>query len=245
MRIFLGVHKFAPLFGIIGDMGWPNFNVYKYLNCMRLWNKLVLMQNSRLTKLIFVQDCNCCLRNTWGYDMFKFFRDINKTNLFHDFLPCNLDNIKEILIKKYTDIWKQDVLCKPKLRFYKQIKDEPTTDLYLKLNLSLKERSYLAQLRLGILPIEIEIGRYRQIPVAERVCKLCDNECIEDECHILFHCPAYENERKAWLDKLDLNNQIINNSSMSEICKTIFGNPRQIAKYLITIMEIRKFKLFI
>ena len=54
-------------------MGWPNFNVYKYLNCMRLWNKLVLMQNSRLTKLIFVQDCNCCLRNTWGYDMFKFF----------------------------------------------------------------------------------------------------------------------------------------------------------------------------
>ena len=68
---------------------------------------------------------------------------------------------------------------------------------------------------------------------------------IVNECHILFHCPAYENERKAWLDKLDLNNQIINNSSMSEICKTIFGNPRQIAKYLITIMEIRKFKLFI
>ena len=65
MRIFLGVHKFAPLFGIIGDM------VYKYLNCMRLWNKLVLMKNSRLTELIFVQDCNCFLKNTWGYDMLK------------------------------------------------------------------------------------------------------------------------------------------------------------------------------
>ena len=135
MRIFQGVHKFAPLFGIIiGDMGWPNFNVYKYLNCMRLWNKLVLMKNSRLTKLIFVQDCN-----TWGYDMLKFFRDINKTNLFPDFLPCNLDSIKEILNKKYTDILKQDVLCKSKLRFYKQFKDEPTTDLYLKLNLSHKK----------------------------------------------------------------------------------------------------------
>ena len=132
---------------------------------MRLWNKLVLMQNSRLTKLIFVQDCNCCLKNTRGYDMLKFFRDINKTNLFHDFLPCNLDNIKEILNKKYTDIWKQDVLCKPKLRFYKQFKDEPTTDLYLKLNLSHKEMSYLAQSRLGILQklIEIEVGKYRQI----------------------------------------------------------------------------------
>ena len=41
------------------------------------------------------------------------------------------------------------------------------------------------------------------------------------------------------------NNQIINNSNMSEICKTIFEHPRQIAKYLITIMEIRKLKLFI
>ena len=61
----------------------------------------------------------------------------------------------------------------------------------------------------------------------------------------LFHCPAYENERKAWLDKLDLNNQIINSSNMSEICKNIFDSPRQIAKYLITIMEIRKLKLFI
>ena len=90
-----------------------------------------------------------------------------------------------------------------------------------------------------ILPTGIEIGRYRQIQVAERLHKLCDNECIEYECHILFHCPAYENERKAWLEKLDLNNQIINNNNKSEICETIFDNFRQTAKYLITVMEIR------
>ena len=30
---------------------------------MRLWNKLVLMQNSRSTKLIFLKDCNAVLKH--------------------------------------------------------------------------------------------------------------------------------------------------------------------------------------
>ena len=52
--------------------------------------------------------------------------------------------------------------------------------------------------------------------------------------NVILHCPANENKQKAWLEKQHLNNQNINNNNnnISEICPTIFDNPRQTAKYL-------------
>ena len=48
--------------------------------------------------------------------------------------------------------------------------------------------------------------------------------------NVILHCPAM----LAWLEKQHLNNQNINNNNnnISEICQTIFDNPRQTAKYL-------------
>ena len=77
---------------------------------------------------------------------------------------------------KYAAFWKEASLKKPKLRLKLIFKEESNMHIfhinrieyYIKLNLSRKERSYLAQLRLGILPINVEIGRSRQIPLDER-----------------------------------------------------------------------------
>ena len=63
--------------------------------------------------------------------------------------------------------WKSDISHKPKLRFYTKFKSEPLSENYLKLNLGCSQRSYFAQLRLGISQIGIETGRYRSIPVNE------------------------------------------------------------------------------
>ena len=49
-----------------------------------------------------------------------------------------------------------------------------------------KCRSYLAQFRSGILPLEIEIGRWQNKNVEDRICKLCDDYEVEDECHLIF-----------------------------------------------------------
>ncbi len=55
-------------------------------------------------------------------------------------------------------------------------------------HLSRKGRSYLAQLRLGILPIKLETGRCENEKVEERLCELCDARVVEDEEHFLFKC---------------------------------------------------------
>ena len=61
-----------------------------------------------------------------------------------------------------------------------------------------KYRSALAKLRTGILPLEIEVGRYRNLPEDERFCKICDTGLVEDELHFLFNCPAYDDIRKSF-----------------------------------------------
>ena len=59
------------------------------------------------------------------------------------------------------------------------------------LNLQRSERSFMAQVRLGMLPLHIETGRFNDTPVHERICKLCDSNMVEDEKHFILHCPKY------------------------------------------------------
>ena len=40
----------------------------------------------------------------------------------------------------------------------------------------------MAQFRLGILPIEIEIRRYRSLPLENHICKLCNLNQIDCNC---------------------------------------------------------------
>ena len=52
----------------------------------------------------------------------------------------------------------------------------------------------LAMTRLGLLPIEIETGRWHGIPRAERLCQMC-GKCIGDTKHFLHGCERLTAER--------------------------------------------------
>ena len=153
--------------------------------------------------------------------------------------------LKDLLSTCFNREWKNDITHKPKLRFYLQFKRDKGTELYVRYNLSSIERSYMAQLRLGILPIAVETGRYRGIPINERLCELCNRDCIEDENHILFTCPIYDRLRSAWLEDLDINAEEINNFDKEPLFIKMFQEkPRQTAKYIINIMNCRRNILF-
>ena len=61
------------------------------------------------------------------------------------------------------NVWYEHIHCLPKLRTYILFKFKYCTENYLKLYLSRSQRSLLAQLRTGILPLRIETGRYQNI----------------------------------------------------------------------------------
>ena len=51
--------------------------------------------------------------------------------------------------------------------------------------------------------IEIETGRFRNIPSESRMCQFCKNE-IEDELHFVCVCPVYSNHRKILFNEITL-----------------------------------------
>ena len=56
IRIYLGIHKFAPILALQGDMGWMSTENRQYLSMLRFGNRLLKLPDNCLTKRIFVDD---------------------------------------------------------------------------------------------------------------------------------------------------------------------------------------------
>ena len=65
--------------------------------------------------------------------------------------------------------------------------------------LSTQQRRYIAMCRGGVLPIEIEKGRWRNKPREQRICKQCVSGEVEDISHFILHCTCHRNLRETYL----------------------------------------------
>ena len=54
LRFFMGVHKSTPIPAMMGDMGWVDIVIKQSLCMIRYWNRLLEMDNTRLTKRVFL-----------------------------------------------------------------------------------------------------------------------------------------------------------------------------------------------
>jgi len=69
---------------------------------------------------------------------------------------------------------------------------------YLDLPLARDKVKLIARFRLSNHYLRIETGRWQNsepLPVAMRTCTLCGNNCIQDELHWVFACPALQGVR--------------------------------------------------
>ena len=53
-RVFLGVHKYSANVAINGDMGWNNHRNRQKLDMIRLWNRIITMDNERITQIFLI-----------------------------------------------------------------------------------------------------------------------------------------------------------------------------------------------
>ena len=101
-------------------------------------------------------------------------------------------------MKLSEEKWWREATQKPKLRNYIEVRS-PEDEFWLpRLGLRRQEGSLLAKLLCGVLPLEIENGRYVGKAIADRLCKVCNTNCVEDEFHFLFYCCMYQGERSGY-----------------------------------------------
>ena len=112
-------------------------------------------------------------------------------------IPCDFETAYHCLCSLYLDVLDAERYLKPKLRYYNLFKPDLSQEEYLSLNIPKYQRSLFAQFRGGVLPLLVEIGRFRKIPLEERLCKLCDMGQVEDEFHFFCICTNYSDLREA------------------------------------------------
>ncbi len=167
-RFFLGVNKFTPIKALYGDIGWLMPKYHRCLSMVRLWNRLVSLNDSRLTRAVFLQHVAINMEN-WSSEIQNIIIEFGLEHSFNTLSRVDLNLFKDKLYKRNVKTWKDTLMFKEKLRTHVQFKTEFSTENYIQ-EFMHRGRSLLAQFRAGVLPLEIECGRWRGIPVEERVC---------------------------------------------------------------------------
>ncbi len=136
--------------------------------------------------------------------------------------------------------WQHHCSTKDKLRTYRTFKADMNTAVHLNCNLPKFQRSLISQLRLGILPINIETGRYTGIPEGDRICEMYNQNRVENEAHFLFECDLYAPMRN------DLETSIgasFDNMNVTEQFQSVFKHPYALGKFMEKSYNKRRGKL--
>lgn len=208
-RYYLGLGPKTPLPVLYGDTGWKQPDHRMWLCTIRQWRRLANMDDTRLNKKVFI----------WGQSKRNYLRNIkafmsqhNMDNLLALDTNCMpreaADLLNDVLTSYYEDQWRIKInqiegvhgTGQNKLRTYRQFKQQPCCEPYVKTIMSRKCRSAMAKIRSGTAPIRLETGRYERpvLPPQDRICRLCDVQECESEEHFLIRCSQYDDIRNEW-----------------------------------------------
>ena len=107
--------------------------------------------------------------------------------------------------------------------------------------MSRQQRSLLAKFRGGVLPLHVETGRWQNTPWENRICRVCNQNCVEDEFHFLCICESYNLHRNVLFHRVTVKNADF--ATFSDEDKFIYlmqFENKEVARYLELAYDQRK-----
>ena len=233
IRYYCGLPRNVSILGMIGEIGWLPSIVRRDLESLRLYNQVVCMNDDRLTKKIFKYDRQC--KGSWSQNIINICKCLDVTDSWENESPINIKFAKTELFKAYKRVWLNELVTKSKLHNLSKIKNEMSVSKHVAANLNKHKRSLISQIRLGSLPLQIELGRYQGLERHERICKICGTE-TECELHFLFRCQAYSNRRTQLYQKFP---EILNYADDTDKFGFMCNMPHALGNYLSDIWKER------
>ncbi len=244
MRVYLCVNSKTPIAGLIGDMAWLNARILRYKSILKLWNRIMKMENKRLTKYVLLFD-HKLRKNNWSSEVKEIAIKVNQLSSF-TLLQCfNIKLAMESLNTEFIHLWKLSLNDISKLRLYKMINVTFMLPDYVTQVRNRRDRSILSKLRFGCLDLEVETGRWRNIERCNRICKVCQSGSIEDELHFVFNCISFNTIRNKYCKDLP----ILVNVNMDVCEKFVFlltkCTPKLVSIYIRELYDYRKDLLYL
>ena len=179
------------------------FSCIKFLNHIQSQNDTLVNKIYQATKSV----------NPWTKNTVHILQQLGFPflNDFVNFKPY-IRSIKQRIIDQHQQEQNANIYNSTKLSFFKKIHNINQRAKYVDTLANRCDRSQISKVKLSAHQLNIEKGRYSNIPRSDRLCHFCNSCCIENEEHFLLHCSAYVNIRNDFHKKLEnLNIKSIHN----------------------------------
>ena len=258
IRAYLGLPKNSCSVGVQSEVDWLLPEYRTQMKMVRQYNRIVSMDDSRLTKQIYMWDRSINDSNTissWSSEVKNIFYSCNLNSTYDANRPfslqCILTTMKQKLKTDQAEYLKNECEQQPKLRTFITFKKFNEMPSYVTKPLTFLQKKQIAKIRLGSLAIRIESGRFSRprLEIHQRICLLCRDTniseglepCVETEYHFVYVCSKYNNLRNSWLADLVKpdNFENLDQGSKLGIALNLPENIKPTAQFIISAYNMR------
>ncbi|MES9881010.1 MAG: reverse transcriptase domain-containing protein [Sedimenticola sp.] len=206
-KSILGLKRQTPNAAVYGELGRLPISILCKERVLRFWLKLVHNTNTNIspTSIMYNQQLEDVRQNpnvkNWANRVKSILDNLGFSNVWinQNEHHTSIDIFKQRLRDQYIQSWRESISAMPKLEYYCQYKHVFEMEFYVTALDAEKTIKHIASIRLGSHNLEIETGRFNNVIRAQRICKLCNMNCVESEYHFLCICPAYSSLRRQYI----------------------------------------------
>ena len=207
-KILLGLSNSTPGAVARGELGWLSLKARRELKQLIYWGKLLLMDDSRLAKVVYIKCKNTTdsMRESFSGSIKRTLHGLKLDHVWDSQAIGDLKGwiscISATIRKKEQESWVEELKEMDKLRTYRSLKTVLGREDYISWQVPTPHRVLYARLRSGTHSLRMETGRWMHEKEAERLCKICVTGKVESEEHFLLDCYVYNNIREAMYTKI-------------------------------------------
>lgn len=204
-RRILNVKISTHLCGLYGELGRIPLKIQRKLNILKYWIKLLKLQQDSVPKkinLLLKDDANKNLTyngSNWAFQIKSILESIGLAFIWYNQLEMDIpfSLIKQRIMDMYYQSWYSDINNSNGLITYCRYKHDFAFENYLDVLKENKYRVALTRFRLSSHDLNIEQGRYDNVPRHERICKCCRTcmNVVDTKYPFLLVCPLYRELR--------------------------------------------------
>ena len=211
LKYVLGVKISTCSLAVYGELVRFPIHLQHMVKLLKYWIRILSFKEDHLVKIAFntLKHLDDAGHTSWASKIKYIQKNHDLEAHWEDnhFVLENTEqfilNFKEQAYNNFIKEWHTNIATYPKLRTYIIFKQEFNFEKYLLEVKDFKLRKSLSKLRLSSCDLQIEKGRYERQKPADRLCKLCNANSIEDEIHVVTVCVAYNDLRLKFANEIE------------------------------------------
>ena len=247
-KSMLEVPKRACNIASLAEVGIYPMSIEIMLKMTQYWMKLQTIDSNKLISYAFQEDKMLMQSHpkvSWAFSVQHILSKTLNISLTNDTpTPNTIASISTHLKEKFQILFLQCTEQFHKLKAYSEIKHNIKLSEYLLYVKNSKTRKALTNLRISTHPLEIERGRYTNIPPDKRHCTKCALNLTENERHFLVVCPFYNTLRLDVVNKIQSKGY---NTNSINLYHTLLDPPNDLASdiayFIYSCFQKKKYRL--